>query len=101
MEYRQKLVEQWKTESNVRKVADSRHLPQSVHSATKLKREMLEARKVKEDRRRKHTKAGREKPKPERKSEYLHSRRVNVRLGRRSRGSRVARMRAVRRRRHG
>lgn len=70
MEYRQKLVEQWKSDSTVRRVAERRHMPQSVHSAVKLKREMLEARKVKEDRRRKHTKAGREKPKPERKSEY-------------------------------
>lgn len=70
MEYRQKLVEQWKSDSTVRRVAERRHMPQSVHSAVKLKREMLEARKVKEDRRRKHTKAGREKPKPERKSEF-------------------------------
>lgn len=70
MEYRQKLVEQWKSDSTVRRVSERRHMPQSVHSAVKLKREMLEARKVKEDRRRKHTKAGREKPKPERKSEY-------------------------------
>lgn len=70
MEYRQKLVDQWKSDSTVRRVAERRHMPQSVHSAVKLKREMLEARKVKEDRRRKHTKAGREKPKPERKSEY-------------------------------
>lgn len=70
MEYRQKLVDQWKTDSTVRRVAERRHMPGSVHSAVRLKHEMLEARKVKEDRRRKHTKAGKEKPKPERKSEY-------------------------------
>lgn len=39
-----------------------------MHNATKLKRDMIEAAKVKEERRRKHSRAGREKPKAERKS---------------------------------
>lgn len=69
IEYRQKLVEQWSTSKEVRKVADRRHLPASVHNAVKLKREMIEAAKVKEDRRRKHSRKGKEKPKAERKSE--------------------------------
>lgn len=71
MEYRQKLVEQWSTEKHVRNIAERRHLPASVHSTTKLKREMLESRRVKEDRRRKHSRAGKEKPKAERKSEFI------------------------------
>lgn len=69
MEYRQKLVEQWSSEKHVRQIAERRHLPASVHNTQKLKRDMLEARKVKEDRRRKHSRAGKEKPKAERKSE--------------------------------
>jgi WD repeat and SOF domain-containing protein 1 len=71
MEYRQKLVEQWSSEKHVRQIAERRHLPASVHNTQKLKREMLEARKVKEDRRRKHTRAGKEKPKAERKKAIL------------------------------
>lgn len=73
MEYRQKLVEQWSTEKHVRNIAERRHLPASVHNTAKLKREMVESRKVKEDRRRKHSRAGKEKPKAERKSEGLGS----------------------------
>lgn len=69
MEYRQKLVERWSSEKHVRQIAERRHLPASVHNTQKLKREMLEARKVKEDRRRKHSRASKEKPKAERKSE--------------------------------
>jgi WD repeat and SOF domain-containing protein 1 len=38
-----------------------------VYQASKLKRTMLEAQRVKEERRRKHTRAGAEKPKAERK----------------------------------
>ncbi|BEI95176.1 hypothetical protein CcaverHIS631_0101250 [Cutaneotrichosporon cavernicola] len=71
MEYRQKLVEQWSSEKHVRQIAERRHLPASVHNTQKLKREMLEARKVKEDRRRKHTRAGKEKPKAERKKAII------------------------------
>ncbi|TXT11995.1 uncharacterized protein COLE_02405 [Cutaneotrichosporon oleaginosum] len=71
MEYRQKLVEQWSSEKHVRQIAERRHLPASVHNTQKLKREMLESRKVKEDRRRKHTRAGKEKPKAERKKAII------------------------------
>lgn len=68
IEYRQKLVERYGREKGVREVKERRHVPQSIHNATKLKREMIEARNIKEDRRRKHSRAGREKPKAERKS---------------------------------
>ncbi|GMK54421.1 hypothetical protein CspeluHIS016_0110070 [Cutaneotrichosporon spelunceum] len=71
MEYRQKLVEQWSSEKHVRQIAERRHLPASVHKTQKLKREMLEARKDKEDRRRKHSRAGKEKPKAERKKAII------------------------------
>ena len=45
----------------------SRHIPKPVYKAAALKRTMLEAQRVKEERRRKHTRAGESKPKPERK----------------------------------
>lgn len=45
----------------------SRHIPRPVYQAAKLKRTMLEAQRVKEERRRKHTRAGEAKPKAERK----------------------------------
>ena len=71
IEYRQKLVEKWSTAKEVRSVAERRFVPASIHSTTKLKRDMIEAQKVKEDRRRAHTRAGKEKPKAERKSEFV------------------------------
>ncbi|WVR08583.1 hypothetical protein IAU60_005638 [Kwoniella sp. DSM 27419] len=71
MEYRSKLVERYATEQGVRSVKDRRHVPQSIHNAQKLKREMIESRKVKDDRRRSHTRAGREKPKAERKKTVI------------------------------
>lgn len=71
IEYRQKLVERYGREKGVREVKERRHVPQSIHNATKLKREMIEARNIKEDRRRKHSRAGREKPKAERKSKFV------------------------------
>lgn len=45
----------------------TRHLPKSVYQASKLKRTMLDAQRVKEERRRKHTRAGETKPKAARK----------------------------------
>ena len=42
----------------------SRHLPKTVQSTDNLKHTMLEARRVKEERRRKHTRVGDSKPKP-------------------------------------
>jgi DDB1- and CUL4-associated factor 13 len=85
IEYRNSLVERWKADSEVGKVSRSaailfsdwekvvnfgyrrRHLPKPVYQASKLKRTMLDAQKVKEERRRKHTRAGDSKPKAERK----------------------------------
>lgn len=48
-----------------------RHVPVSIKNASSLKREMLDSRKNKEENRRRHTKAGREKPKAERKKVML------------------------------
>jgi WD repeat and SOF domain-containing protein 1 len=45
----------------------NRHLPKPVYQAAKLKRTMLDTRAVKEQRRRKHTRAGESKPNAERK----------------------------------
>ncbi|KAG6821211.1 hypothetical protein H0H93_004032 [Arthromyces matolae] len=67
MEYREGLKNRWKMDSEVGKVARTRHLPKSVHQASKLKRTMLDSRRVKEERRRKHTRAGETKPKAEKK----------------------------------
>lgn len=95
MEYRDSLKERWKMDAEVGKVSRcvsslhaygshmygisllffflfrNRHIPKPVHQASKLKRTMLEARRVKEERRRKHTRAGESKPKAERKSVVL------------------------------
>ena len=85
MEYRDSLKERWKVDAEVDRVSryvyfsvyllylltkdvcSTRHLPKSVHQTAKLKRTMLEARRVKDERRRKHTRAGESKPKAERK----------------------------------
>lgn len=45
----------------------TRHIPRPVYKAAELKRTMLDAQRVKEERRRKHTRAGESKPKAERK----------------------------------
>ncbi|KAG6832256.1 hypothetical protein H0H87_002152 [Tephrocybe sp. NHM501043] len=71
IEYRESLKNRWKMDSQVGKIARTRHLPKSVHQASKLKRTMLDARQVKEERRRKHTRAGESKPKAERKKIVL------------------------------
>jgi len=49
-------------------VCRGRHLPKPVYKANQLKRTVLEARRVKEERRRKHTRAGGTKPKAEKKT---------------------------------
>lgn len=67
MEYRDALKQRWQFDAGVGKVSRSRHLPKPVHKAAELKRTMLDARRVKEERRRKHTRAGESKPKAERK----------------------------------
>jgi WD repeat and SOF domain-containing protein 1 len=66
-EYRDKLRERWKFDPEVAKVERRRRLPRPVYTATKLKRTMLESVRVKEERRRKHSRAGETKPKAERK----------------------------------
>lgn len=71
IEYRSSLVERWKMDKEVGKVARTRHLPKPVYTANKLKNTMLDARRVKEERRRKHTRAGESKPKAERKKVVL------------------------------
>jgi len=71
MEYRDSLKERWRADAEVGKVARSRHLPKPVYTAAKLKRTMLDARRVKEERRRKHTRAGESKPMAERKKVVL------------------------------
>lgn len=45
----------------------TRQLPKPVYSAAKLKRTMIEAERVKDERRRKHSRAGETKPKAARK----------------------------------
>ncbi|KAF8074957.1 WD40 repeat-like protein [Lyophyllum atratum] len=67
IEYRDSLKDRWKMDTQVGKVARARHMPKSVYQASKLKRTMLDAQRVKEERRRKHTRAGESKPKAERK----------------------------------
>jgi len=67
IEYRETLKERWKYDSEVGKIARRRNIPKPVYQAAKLKRTMLDARQVKEERRRKHTRAGESKPKAERK----------------------------------
>ena len=49
----------------------TRHLPKSVRQETKLNRTMVEAQRVKEERRRKHTRAGESKPKAEKKKAVI------------------------------
>ncbi|WWC92239.1 uncharacterized protein L201_007193 [Kwoniella dendrophila CBS 6074] len=71
IEHRQKLIERYSTEKGIKSIKERRHVPQSIHNATKLKREMIESRKVKEDRRRDHSRKGREKPKAERKKAVI------------------------------
>jgi len=67
IEYRDALKERWKMDAEVGKVSRSRHIPKPVYKAAQLKRTMLEAERVKEERRRKHTRAGESKPKAARK----------------------------------
>ncbi|TFY72576.1 hypothetical protein EVG20_g442 [Dentipellis fragilis] len=67
IEYRESLKDRWKMDSQVGKVSRSRHIPKPVYKAGELKRTMLEAQRVKEERRRKHTRSGESKPKAERK----------------------------------
>jgi hypothetical protein len=47
-----------------------RHVPTAIKKTTDLKRTMLDARKAKEENRRRHTREGESKPKAERKSKH-------------------------------
>ncbi|KAF8491406.1 WD40-repeat-containing domain protein [Gautieria morchelliformis] len=67
MEYRETLKERWKVDAQVGRISRRRHIPKPVLKAGELKRTMVDAGRVKEDRRRKHTRAGESKPKAERK----------------------------------
>ncbi|PSR75689.1 hypothetical protein PHLCEN_2v8980 [Hermanssonia centrifuga] len=67
IEYRDSLKERWKFDPEVGKVSRTRHVPKPVYKASQIKRTMLDAQRVKEERRRKHTRAGESKPKAERK----------------------------------
>ncbi|THG99914.1 hypothetical protein EW145_g7169 [Phellinidium pouzarii] len=67
MEYRDSLRERWNMDSEIGRVARSRRIPKPVHKAAQIKHTMLEAQRVKEERRRKHTRAGESKPKADRK----------------------------------
>ncbi|KAF9238927.1 WD40 repeat-like protein [Melanogaster broomeanus] len=71
IEYRDSLKERWKHDQDVGKISRTRYLPKPVYQAAKLKRTMLEAQRVKQERRRKHTRAGESKPKAERKKIVL------------------------------
>ncbi|PWN20813.1 WD40 repeat-like protein [Microstroma glucosiphilum] len=59
---------------DIGKISRQRRVPKAIRSAQTLKREMLEAERVKEDRRRKHTRKGLEKPKAARKDMILGKR---------------------------
>ncbi|THH28640.1 hypothetical protein EUX98_g5545 [Antrodiella citrinella] len=67
IEYRERLKEKWKSDVQVSKVSRSRHIPKPVYKAAELKRVQTEAQRVKEERRRKHTRAGDSKPQAARK----------------------------------
>jgi WD40 repeat protein len=56
LEYRQRLKDKWGSTGDVRKIERQRNIPKQITGASKLKRTMLEAERVKEERRRKHTK---------------------------------------------
>jgi len=71
MEYRDELKRKWKHDSEVGRIARKRHLPKSVHATSKLHHTITEAGRVKEERRRKHTRAGDSKPKAERRKVVL------------------------------
>ncbi|KAF9495254.1 snoRNA binding protein [Pleurotus eryngii] len=67
IEYRESLKQRWQMDKQVNKIMRTRQLPKPVYSAAKLKRTMVEAERVKDERRRKHSRAGEAKPKAARK----------------------------------
>jgi WD repeat and SOF domain-containing protein 1 len=71
LEYRDALRARWAHDAQVDKISRSRHVPKPVYKAANLKRAMLDARRVKDERRRKHTRAGESKPTAERRKLVL------------------------------
>jgi len=91
LEYREALKERWKFDKEISRIQRyvtvylpivnirsdgrcgdrSRLMPKAVKNAAQLKRTMLDAQAVKEDRRRKHSRAGGSKPKAERRKVVL------------------------------
>ncbi|GAA6001583.1 hypothetical protein JCM10207_006739 [Rhodosporidiobolus poonsookiae] len=57
-EYRDGLREKWGSVADVARVERTRYLPKPIHQATKLKREVLDARRTKEDNRLRHAPKG-------------------------------------------
>ncbi|GAA5958303.1 hypothetical protein JCM21900_001344 [Sporobolomyces salmonicolor] len=57
-EYRAELRDKWSTVADVAKLERQRYLPKPIHQATKLRREMLDARANKEENRRRHAPKG-------------------------------------------
>lgn len=70
-EYAESLRQKWRGVGDVAKIERQRHVPKAIKQAQKLKRTMVDARKVKEENRRKHSKAGDKKPKAARKEAII------------------------------
>lgn len=70
-EYGEKLINRWKKTGDVERISKQRNVPKAVKGAQKVKRSMLDAERVKDERRRKHTRLGESKPKPARQSAIL------------------------------
>ncbi|KIS70419.1 rRNA-processing protein SOF1 [Mycosarcoma maydis] len=73
-EYAENLRSKWSGIGDVAKIEKQRHVPKAIKQAQKLKRTMIDARKNKEENRRKHSKAGDKKPKAARKEAILSQR---------------------------
>lgn len=67
-DYAAALRHRWHTVGDVARIERQRHVPKVIRNEQKLRHTMAEARRVKEDRRRAHTKRGTKKPKAARKT---------------------------------
>ncbi|WFD30421.1 Protein sof1 [Malassezia sp. CBS 17886] len=67
-DYSQALRKRWSSVGDVARIERQRHVPKVIRSAQKLEHTVTEAHRVKEERRRKHSKSGAKKPKAARKS---------------------------------
>ena len=70
-EYSENLRKKWSGVGDVAKIERQRHVPKAIKQAQRLKTTMIDARKNKEENRRKHSKAGDKKPKAARKEAIL------------------------------